>query len=389
MVLHFDESVTGALDPFYYAIDIAWGGPGPVVTNVVYNAGSNQVILRLDAPLDTAVKYGISFFGFPNLQDYFGNPLPDGFSVSITSPRGFRQDASGYVGTVDTEIHSNNQADTSLGTNTVVTVDLDDSGVAQSLLRFNGIFGGGPGQVPACSTYITHGILRLYTVDLGTTVRMLRLKRQWDGNSTWNSLQSGIDQPDEVETNVAERLIDTSQPFAYVEVDVAKDLQDWAWGAPNYGWVFLATSGNGWDFASSENPTPEFRPSLEVEFAVSHEPCSIITQPQSVTIREGEPFTLSVLARGTDSMYQWFKNNMAIPGATNRTYSIAQAILSDQGVYRVETDSDCTGPCISQNAVVTVRCAPNLRIAYQPANRVTLSWNPCGGTLQYADALGA
>ncbi|HWA85183.1 MAG TPA: immunoglobulin domain-containing protein [Opitutus sp.] len=66
------------------------------------------------------------------------------------------------------------------------------------------------------------------------------------------------------------------------------------------------------------------------------EPPTIIVQPQSYAVNPGDYVLLSVQAGGTDPLsYQWYKDGVAIPGATVNSYSIAAMAESDVGSYSV------------------------------------------------------
>jgi len=65
--------------------------------------------------------------------------------------------------------------------------------------------------------------------------------------------------------------------------------------------------------------------------------------------------SFSVTATGAGPLsYQWFKNNAAIPGATNSTLALAVAQVADTGVYSV-TVSNAGGSVVSDLAVLTVQ----------------------------------
>ena len=54
-----------------------------------------------------------------------------------------------------------------------------------------------------------------------------------------------------------------------VHFDVTPTVQLWADGVENFGWVFVNTGGNGWDFYSSDWGEKEFRPMLEVTYTLN------------------------------------------------------------------------------------------------------------------------
>lgn len=378
--LNFDESVTGAVDTFFYAIDIASGGSGPAVSAVAYNANSNTVILTLDAPLDPLVKYVVSIFAYPSLQDYFGNSLPDGTSTNIVFPAVFRQDQLGYTGTQDNELRENTP-DTSGGDLAIINVDQQDPNNVHGLLRFDNIVGGGPGQIPFNST-VNSATLRIWTDDPGSSpMRVMRMLVDWNEASTWNSMVSGLDGTNGTECS-ALLTFSVSGDNEFDNLNVTALVQDWVNGAPNYGFGFIPIGTDGWRWATSENADTTLRPTLIVNFTARIEPCNIITPPSSVTVTEGQSFTLSVLSSGSDLRYQWFRNNVAIPGATSSSYT-AVAVPNacaggNAGTYRVEVDNDVGNPCISQNATVTVNgdtTRPTLVSAVGNPDQTTITLN--------------
>lgn len=73
----------------------------------------------------------------------------------------------------------------------------------------------------------------------------------------------------------------------------------------------------------------------------------------------GEKFTISVDVKiGTAPFtYQWAKNGVSIPGATQSSYVVQSATLADSGTYAVKVVNSA-GSTISDNAVVTVKVIP-------------------------------
>ncbi|MCU0431415.1 MAG: carbohydrate-binding protein [Cytophagaceae bacterium] len=93
----------------------------------------------------------------------------------------------------------------------------------------------------------------------------------------------------------------------------------------------------------------------------------VVNQPVSRTVTQNDPVSFSVTVSGASPMtYQWQKDNVAIPGATSSSYSIASAQLSDAGTYRcVVTNS--FGTATSQGAVLQVQ-----PFNARPVPRITL-----------------
>lgn len=81
---------------------------------------------------------------------------------------------------------------------------------------------------------------------------------------------------------------------------------------------------------------------------------TITSQPSNQSVAAGQPVSFSVAASSSGFIsYQWFKNDVAIPGATGPTYPIASAQPGDAGTYRVRV-STAGGVADSSSATLTV-----------------------------------
>src|SRR5262249_38608710 len=83
----------------------------------------------------------------------------------------------------------------------------------------------------------------------------------------------------------------------------------------------------------------------------------ITTQPASLVVALGQPFTLSVVAAGTGLSYQWRKGGANIPGATSPNYTVNSATADDVGSYDVVV-SNAFGSVTSAIATTTIQTAP-------------------------------
>jgi len=80
----------------------------------------------------------------------------------------------------------------------------------------------------------------------------------------------------------------------------------------------------------------------------------ITTQPQSISVAEGNPASFFVTASGSQPLsYQWRKNTVNIGGATNSTYTIPAVSPGDAGNYSVVV-TNSAGSATSNDAVLTV-----------------------------------
>jgi hypothetical protein len=81
---------------------------------------------------------------------------------------------------------------------------------------------------------------------------------------------------------------------------------------------------------------------------------AINTPPQNQTLFAGTTLQLGVTAAGTQPIgYQWLRNGVPLPGATNASYSRPDIQNADSGLYAVAV-SNCLGVVMSSSAVVSV-----------------------------------
>jgi subtilisin family serine protease len=78
----------------------------------------------------------------------------------------------------------------------------------------------------------------------------------------------------------------------------------------------------------------------------------IVEEPAAVSVLEGSPFNIRVVATGATA-YQWYRNNQPITGATNQEYNVERSTLADDGIYRVVA-SNSSGSTSSREVRVTV-----------------------------------
>jgi len=181
----------------------------------------------------------------------------------------FQQGVNGYRGTVDTEIWAL-APHTILESNPNSSTDADnDGGESQCLLRFDGIIGDSPGQIPP-NAAIHRALLLVSAFDQGSTVNLHRMLVPFDRAATWSSLVSGVS-ADGLEASRHKDAFTFGKIAANsseIVFDVTDTVQIWVNGNANHGWVFLNTGGNGWDFYSSEFDDVKQRPKLVVEYSL-------------------------------------------------------------------------------------------------------------------------
>ncbi len=158
---------------------------------------------------------------------------------------------------------------TSYGTAGYISVNVTSGGHA--LLRFENLFGNGAHQIPRGST-ITSAKVSLYLSGVATSgsdiAQMHRMLVPWQETATYNSMTTsgpGI-QHDNVECRASADAssnvsIGSTKTFA-----VTATVQDWANGAPVYGWALWRNSPTNMNVTLSNNSVAPRRPLLTVTF---------------------------------------------------------------------------------------------------------------------------
>lgn len=347
-----------AIDAANWQIGTTDGSESLGVANVAAN-GTNLTFQTV-FPRDPAKRYRIGFPPGVQVSDRYGNYMPLNSSIDVASTYLFQQNLNGYTGTRDTELRGA-APDAPQGAATGVTVDLDDGGgISHGLLRFDDLFGSGPGQVPVGAQIVSATLVIQHNVANanGTPVHLHRMLRTWDAaTDTYNSLGAGVQADDTEARSVIDAVVNSAGltvPFT-LNIDVTPTAQAWANGEPNHGWAFLPTGTDGYRWDSSESATP---PALSIAFTVP--PCSplnILTQPAaSTTVNEGAPLVLSVTVSspGCPARFQWVRNGMDIPDATNSVYTVPAASSIHAGTYTVRLTNDAPSSATSASAVVMV-----------------------------------
>lgn len=198
----------------------------------------------------------------PTAPDAVGN----GPSATIRN-ESFRSGVGGYEGTVDIELWALAPT-TVLDSNPNATSDANnDGGESQVLIRFERIIGDGPGRIPPGSA-VRSATLFVSAFDQGDTVHLHRMLVPWARQATWATLIAGVT-ADGMEASRHRESFTFGKIAANsstVPFEVTDSVQAWAEGAPNYGWVFINSGGNGWDFYTHEFDDVDQRPKLVVEF---------------------------------------------------------------------------------------------------------------------------
>jgi len=169
----------------------------------------------------------------------------------------------GYTGTQDAYIFELNP-DESYGDADLVEWDGDEAGTGMpifGLIRFDDIFGTGPGQIPVPGDEITSAVIEYFTFDVGDDGEVREAYVDWDEQTTWNGF--GPDPgPDEEDYGPILALAPGGPPGggqSTSTVDVTSSIRAWAADpSQNRGWILVPTGTNGsecWSSEYLEDPT--------------------------------------------------------------------------------------------------------------------------------------
>ncbi len=223
--------------------------------SVTLNQFQDDALSRITVPFDFARRFAT------------GTPLAPKFSTLV-----FQEGLNGYSGTSDTQLSSASPA-AAAGSDPSLSVDALDGtpgGPNHGLIRFDGLFGTGPGQI-APGSDVLHARLRVNITNPGSFWSFHRMLAAWDESATWSSLGGGVS-PDGTEAiGAPDAFLGANNgnavvPVGYLDLDVTASLRAWMNGAVNHGWAILPASAgtNGIDFNTSENASLATRPQLIV-----------------------------------------------------------------------------------------------------------------------------
>ena len=193
-----------------------------------------------------------------------------------------QQGIAGYAETQDTWISQANpnssygDAGTRVSDDDVTNSFFSDK-QGQALVRFDGLIG--PNGVPAGATILSATLTLQIADDIDTPLFnpdffIHPVLIPWSESSTWNSLGGGLQFGSELGPLVAIMAGDNDPDGDGLRtIDITGVVQQWANGAPNWGFAILPEiiSGNddGIEIFSSESANPLLRPAIEVVYELT------------------------------------------------------------------------------------------------------------------------
>ncbi len=312
----------------------------------------NQVRVVTSDARTPGLYYFVSLF---SLTDLCGpNPLITATSNQIPVSTSFQEGVNGFVGTHDTDVRSTT-ADQVRGAE-VGNLSDNNNPVAHALIRFDNIFGTSAGQIPFGAS-ISSARLVFYTANNSPhTHGLYRMLTAWNESATWNTMVNGIDVAGVEYLDPPDgQFVNQNTVGQYNTNDITASLRAWAEGANNFGWSLRPIGGDdGYQFASAEATAVEQRPLLIVDYVVIPAPIVIVQQPQSLTVNERQSANFNVVVTGSSPQFQWYKNNVLLPGETGSSLTIASVVPSDAGSYTVTINNTFPSSANSDAAILTV-----------------------------------
>ncbi len=204
-----------------------------------------------------------------------------GPTLQIITPNGnftFQQGLNGYDGLQDAAIRGSASPDTPLGNEPIANIEKDPPpDFNYALIRFDDIFGTGPGQIPP-GTPINSATLRVAVINAGANSQVREIiphtNQQFgvdtffnEDTVTWNNfIDNGVDIQTGIEVNdsiVGE--VDLFGGSRIVEVDVTSSVEKWSNGTlENYGWLIEALGTRNGAIGTKE--TGNFVPKITATF---------------------------------------------------------------------------------------------------------------------------
>ncbi|TGV01071.1 leucine-rich repeat domain-containing protein [Flavivirga rizhaonensis] len=113
--------------------------------------------------------------------------------------------------------------------------------------------------------------------------------------------------------------------------------------------IYFRFNTNAFVFSDFENEHNTYTTNLTTYI---YSPQAKVDQIETPTVLEGDSYTFTTSLSSPNNSYQWYKDGVAITGATSKEYTINTLALTDAGVYHVvATNSIVTGLTLTRNDI--------------------------------------
>ncbi|MDO5981448.1 leucine-rich repeat domain-containing protein [Flavivirga spongiicola] len=135
---------------------------------------------------------------------------------------------------------------------------------------------------------------------------------------------------------------------------------------------------NAFVFSNFENEHNTYTTNLT---SYSYSPQAKVDQVETPTILEGNSYTFTTSLSSPNNSYQWYKDDVAIVGATSKDYTINSMALTDAGVYHVlATNSIVTGLTLERNTITLAVTADPCGVSTAERDALMALYNATDGT---------
>jgi hypothetical protein len=220
-------------------------------------------------------------------------PTPAGPPTTPTISPGICEYAVTSQDIEDNNIRSD-IADTAGSSESDITVDLEDGGVTQALVKINDLTAL---PVPSFAIDFLRAELVVYTNSASDgNIFAYRMIQEWGPTTAWSDFEGNNGaQPDGVVAESTPSLVlNAPRSDRFVTFDITSDVELWSSNpSMNQGWVFINDSGDGWDFYSTEYENGFQRPTFRMVYSApcADTPPPVVTPaPIEITLAPVTPF---------------------------------------------------------------------------------------------------
>lgn len=330
--------------------------PVALSLNALPFISSQPANLTMTAGLTATFSVGVT--GFPSPISYqwrkAGTPISGATTATYSLPNVQTTSAGNYDVVITNSVGSTTSATASLAVNTASSPPSNDNFASAWSLA------GNTGLALATNVGATGESGEPTHISSGGTASA--------GWFRWTPTVSGTARIDTIGSpfDTVLAVYTGSSVAALTMVRQDDDGGDAAGGGPSLV-TFPVTAGTTYAIAVGSYD-PDVRGPITLNYSAVAPP-TIATQPAAVASTVGSTATFTVAASGLGLTYEWFRNNVVIPGATFATFALGNLTLADAGSYRVDV-ANLGGTMSSNTVTLAANAATPPVITTQPVAQI-------------------